>query len=217
MHTMRCFWILGLGACLLTACTTGITATPCPTCAVCPTSTPAPTLAAAPTVVASPVPDVYDWKPGQPTVSVFQTMIWFFTEDDWPFSQVEGKTILRTAFQGKNGDWNCFAQAMDDQSRFLFYSVSPTNIPEEKRAAVAEYLTRANYGLIIGNFEMDYNDGEVRYKTSIDVEGDRLTLALIKQAVYANVFTFDRYLPGLEAVISGEKTPLEAVMEIERE
>jgi hypothetical protein len=29
--------------------------------------------------------------------------------------------------------------------------------------------------MIIGNFEMDFEDGEIRYKTSIDVEDDSLS------------------------------------------
>ncbi|NEQ30985.1 MAG: YbjN domain-containing protein [Leptolyngbya sp. SIO4C5] len=53
----------------------------------------------------------------------------------------------------------------------------------------------------VGNFELDFSDGEIRYKTSLDVEGDRLSQASIKQLVYTNVFTMDRYLPGIEAVI----------------
>ncbi len=80
---------------------------------------------------------------------------------------------------------------------------------------MAEFLTRANYGLVIGNFEMDFGDGEVRYKTSIDVEGDRLTSALIKQMVYINVLMMDRYLPGIMKVAFGNADPARAIAEIE--
>jgi hypothetical protein len=31
-----------------------------------------------------------------------------------------------------------------------------------ERAPPAEFITRANYGLIIGNFELDFEDGEIR-------------------------------------------------------
>lgn len=80
---------------------------------------------------------------------------------------------------------------------------------------MAEFLTRANYGLMIGNFEMDFNDGEIRYKTSIDVEGDNLSSALLKQLVYANVMTMDQYLPGIIAVIDGNISPVDANAKIE--
>ena len=54
---------------------------------------------------------------------------------------------------------------------------------------IAQFLTPANYGTLIGNFELDFKDGEIRYKTSIDVEGDRLTPALIKRLVYSTLAT----------------------------
>ncbi len=146
---------------------------------------------------------------------LFDVVVQFFTEDDWPFEIVEGRTMLRTAFQGENGRFRCFAQTREEQYQFVFYSGLYNNTPEDKRAAMAEFLTRANYGMVIGNFELDFSDGEVRYKTSIDVEGDRLTTALVKQMVYASVARMDSYVPGIMAVMYGAKTPLEAIVEIE--
>jgi hypothetical protein len=49
-------------------------------------------------------------------------------------------------FQGQNGQWTCFAQVREEQSQFVFYSVCPVNASEDKRLAVAEFLTRANWG-----------------------------------------------------------------------
>src|SRR4030081_1049823 len=103
--------------------------------------------------------------------SIYDTMLQFFTQDEWPYTQLEGRPMLRMNFRGNNGRWLCIAQAREEQEEFVFYSVCDVNVPEDKRAAMAEYLTRANYGLYIGNFEMDYSDGEIRYKTSIDIEG----------------------------------------------
>ena len=97
----------------------------------------------------------------------------------------------------------------------IFYSFCPLQAPAERRLAVAEFLTRANYGLIIGNFELDFGDGEIRYKTSLDVDTDRLTPALMKQLVYANVLTLDQYLPGILAVIEGSSLPEEAIAGVE--
>jgi hypothetical protein len=63
---------------------------------------------------------------------------------------------------------------------------------------------------------MDWEAGEVRFKTSADVDGDRLSLALARQMVEANVVMMDRYLPGLQAVIAGRQTPAAALAEVER-
>ena len=153
-------------------------------------------------------------QPNDKNEPLLETVGRFFEEDEWPFEQMEGQTILRTGFRGEKGSWKCYAQVKEEQMIFIFYSVLDAYVPEEHRQAVAEFLTRANYGLIIGNFEMDIADGEVRYKTSIDVEGDRLSMALIRQMVYANVLTMDRYLPGIMQVAYGG-SPEEAITAIE--
>jgi hypothetical protein len=146
---------------------------------------------------------------------IFNILVEFFEDDEWDFHWMEGAPILSMGFTGRNGKWMCYAQAREEQEQFVFYSVCPVNTPEDRRHDVAEFITRANYGMIIGNFEMDFNDGEVRYKTSIDVEGDTLTAALIKQMVYSNVIIMDRYLPGIMRVIYGNASPLEEIERIE--
>lgn len=146
---------------------------------------------------------------------IFNTIIEFFETDEWQFNWLEGTSMLSMGFTGKNGKWTCYAQAREDQEQLVFYSVCPINAPEDRRHQIAEFITRANYGMIIGNFELDFNDGEIRYKTSVDVEGDSLTIALVKQLVYANVIIMDRYLPGLMRVIYSDSTPAEEIEKIE--
>lgn len=145
----------------------------------------------------------------------FITLGTFLEEDGWYPQQIEGRPIYRMGFEGRNGRYACFAQIRMDLEQFLFYVMVPTKVPEALRPAVAEFLTRANYGLRIGNFEMDYADGEVRYKSSLDFEGALLTPALIRNAIYPAVQTLDRYMPGLMAVIYGGQTPEDAVRAIE--
>jgi hypothetical protein len=147
--------------------------------------------------------------------TVLETLKAYFTEDEWSFAEIEGKPILRMPFRGKNGNWNCYAQAREEQHSFVFYSICPINAPEDKRAAMAEFLTRANFGLPIGNFEMDYKDGEIRYKCSIDFDKSELTSPLISNVVYDNVGTMDRYLPGIMMVLYANATPQEAIQKVE--
>jgi hypothetical protein len=164
-----------------------------------------------------PTNDTDDLDDSTDDETILETVIDFFSKDDWAFTKLQGQSILHITYQGNHGLWNCYAQARESQEQFVFYSIYPEIAPEEKRLTVAEYLTRANYGLIIGNFELDFNDGEIRYKTSIDIEGDLLTEDLVKQLVYANVMMMDEYFPGIQSVINGNLTPLEAIQQIENQ
>jgi hypothetical protein len=150
---------------------------------------------------------------------VFDAVVNFFKEDEWEFSQVDGQPVLQIGFTGDNGNWMCYAQTVENEevAQFIFYSVCPVKAPENKRMSMAEFVTRANYDLALGNFELDLSDGEIRYKTSIDVKGDRLSSALCKQLVYTNLAMMDRYLPGMMAVIYGDVSPELAIAQIENQ
>ena len=49
---------------------------------------------------------------------------------------------------------------------------------------------------------VDYTDGEVRYRSSLDFEGVALTVALIKGVLYAAASTMDKFLPGILQTIA---------------
>jgi hypothetical protein len=141
----------------------------------------------------------------------------FMEEDGWHPQAIEDNYVYRAYFVGHNGEVTCFAQVRIDLEQFIFYVVMPVRAPAHMRLPVAEYITRANYGLRIGNFEMDFEDGEVRYKSSLDFEGVGLTPGLIRNTIYPAVQTMDRYLPGILSVIFGGKSAEEAIASIETE
>lgn len=147
--------------------------------------------------------------------SILNTAIQFFVIEEWPFVQVQKEPTLRLSFRGDHGQWICYATAREEASQFVFYSICPILVPTAKQLEIAEFIARANYGIVVGNFEMDFSDGEIRYKTSIDVGDDRLTVALVKHLVYTNVMTMDYYLPAILAVIEGDLPPAEAIAQVE--
>src|SRR5580765_93372 len=126
-----------------------------------------------------------------------------FRENGWPFSDVRGAPVLLSELSGILGRWKFYAQVVEEQDLILLYSVCPFRVPEERRAEVSEFLTRANYGLAAGNFELDFADGEVRYKTALQRHVDGLDAAALKRAVRANGIAMETYLPGVGAVITG--------------
>ncbi len=146
---------------------------------------------------------------------ILETVERFLKSDDWPVSPVEGRTVIKTGFEGKNGQFTCYAQERNEQEQFVFYSIFPVRTPDNKMSEVAEFITRANYGMIIGNFELDYGDGEIRYKTSVDVEDMEISEPLVRHLVYANVLTMDKYFPGLMRVLYAGIDPVNAIEEVE--
>ncbi len=104
-----------------------------------------------------------------------------------------------------------------DESRFVFYAQFDRDAPVETLSQVAEYITRANFGIDIGNFELDYDEGLVRYKSSFDYEGEPLAPNLIRNAVQATLDSVRMYAAGLADVMAGTKTAVQAIAEAEAE
>ncbi len=118
-------------------------------------------------------------------------------------------------FEGEHATWQCYAQAREKEGQFVFYVVAAIKVPEAQRMEAAEFFTRANFGLVLGNFELDFSDGEIRYKTSVDCEDIPVLGACFRPCVFAGVLTADRYFPGLTAVLYGGSTPEQAVAMVE--
>lgn len=145
---------------------------------------------------------------------IFNVVVRWFRDDDWNFDSDDDKLVVRTGINGENGKYRVYAHVQNEN--VVVHSVSPTEAPQAKRSAVAEYLTRANYGLVIGNFEMDYSDGEVRYKTSFKVKDGVLAPWMVNNLVYVNCAMMDKYYPGVMAVLYAGATPEQAVRKIEQ-
>jgi len=138
----------------------------------------------------------------------------FLEEDGWFPRESKTDTIFFANYSGKNGRLSCEARIRVDVEIFIFYAEAPISIPEEKRIAVAEYMARVNFGMRIGNMEMDMSDGQVRYKSSLDFEGEKLTSNLLKNSILPAVTTMDRYLPGLMAIVYGGKSAATAYEDV---
>ncbi len=128
----------------------------------------------------------------------------------------DGDPTLAFQLEDDNGnEWGCLAIAEEEAEQLMFYSVHLENTPAEQMSEVMEFITRANYGLQVGNFELDLSDGEVRYKTSIDVERVILTEQLCANLVELNLMLMGLYYDGLTSVMKGKATAVEAIATIE--
>ncbi|GAA3410581.1 YbjN domain-containing protein [Paenibacillus hodogayensis] len=107
-------------------------------------------------------------------------------------------TILRLSYTGEQGAWIVLVRIDEERQICVVYSVYPDAVPEERRADTAVFLIEENYDLAVGSFELDTTDGELRYRTSIDVEHDRLSMELFGQLFSTNVVVMDHYFNAIK-------------------
>ena len=103
---------------------------------------------------------------------------------------------------GRNARYD--AWACDRPTGHLWmYVIAPFRVPEHKRPRAAELLARVNYGLRWGAFEVDCEDGEIRYRTgSLVPHGDgqdEILADLFRQAFHVMDDFFPLLVEGVFA------------------
>lgn len=137
----------------------------------------------------------------------------FLRNDDWHFHS-NGEDTINFNLSGDSTDYAVTIIVSDTIA--LVYFNNPYKIPEAKRTEMCEFVARANFGLKLGNFELDLNDGEMRYKTSMKWTEDYMPGDdAFKSMISVNFSTIDRYFPGVNAVVYGSTPAKKAIEDIE--
>ena len=67
-----------------------------------------------------------------------------------------------------------------------------------------QLLNNLNNKLVFGNFEMDLQDGEMRFRTSILYNHIELNQKVIEELIMSNIITMDKILPAIIGLMFGE-------------
>ncbi|MEZ4466668.1 MAG: YbjN domain-containing protein [bacterium] len=149
---------------------------------------------------------------------IIDGLLRFLEEDEWNFSSEErdGQHLVFFSYTGRNSTVRTTIIVREVIDVVCIHSRLEATVPEARLPQAAEFICRANHGMFIGNFELDFSDGEVRYKTSVDLEGAEFTSTVFRNLLHANLSTADRYHPGLMRLLwSDDVSAEEAVAQVE--
>ncbi|MCI8497047.1 MAG: YbjN domain-containing protein [Clostridiales bacterium] len=139
----------------------------------------------------------------------------YLNSQEWNFDYKAEKNYFRMGMNLKSKLKSCEVVIRIREDSFTVYAISPISADDNTKSAVAEYITRANYGLKVGNFEMDYSDGEVRYKCHHECGDNAPAQDVVESNVDLSFLMMQRYGDGLLAVIFGVATPEVACQQAE--
>ncbi|SFB38583.1 hypothetical protein SAMN05216249_1307 [Acetitomaculum ruminis DSM 5522] len=82
----------------------------------------------------------------------------------------------------------------------------------ELKASMSEFICRINYGMRIGNFEFDLDNGNIFFKAFANCKGENLpTDEMLKIYIFAPVESFKKYAKGMINIINKKRTAKEAI------
>jgi hypothetical protein len=130
------------------------------------------------------------------------------------FETEPGRSRVKLRINGEEITYDCLIMADEGLSLVRCYVRPPVWVPEPARTAMCEAVTRANYALPFGNFEMDMDDGELCFKAGVDVEGGTLTPQMVDSLVGVGVAMCNLFYPAFMRVVYGGVPPERAIREV---
>jgi hypothetical protein len=113
-------------------------------------------------------------------------------EHSWAFRHVSGWVPL-----------TCYTEINPELELFLFRAINTLPVEPPRRSLVAEYLTRVNYPLPAGNWAIDLDDGEVRWKAGVYFSGTDLSEPLVRNVLDSSLEFIYQAIVGVATIQTG--------------
>ena len=99
----------------------------------------------------------------------------------------------------------------EDVQSFMFMAYLAPDAPERTRDAVMRRVTRVNWELAHGNFELDLEDGMLRYRVTLGFCGSELVDTTLRQTIFCAMEVLEAHADALSSLASGRtriETPI---------
>jgi len=124
---------------------------------------------------------------------------------------------FKIGFTGDNGHFSAMITVDNVGRRIVVDTMCPINVPKTRLLAVTELTARINFGLALGNLDIDLGDGLILFRTGIKVGRINLDHETLFALICGNLWMMDRYAPAIASVAYGDITPQKAMAMLEDE
>lgn len=135
----------------------------------------------------------------------------FFEKNDWKYKYNEEDKVFVSGIDMGNILGNVRMFIFVEENHYNVYMVLNSKVEERYYPVVSEFLHRANYGLNDGNFEMDYKDGKIRYKSFVNFRNIDVSQEVVEDSIIVGAAMIDRYGKGLLKLMLGDGTAEECI------
>jgi hypothetical protein len=141
------------------------------------------------------------------------------TEDNWRFNFDEKTGIFDFGLRIKSKIQKINYLIDVNEDSLVAYGFCPISVDStdaDRMARMVEFFSRANYGLINGCFEIDFDDGGIRFRTFVDCEGLTPSAEVVKNCIHCIAVMFKRYAPGIVDIIFTDGSAKDAIAKCEK-
>lgn len=165
--------------------------------------------------VERPVPVPSFSTESEDEMSLHSAMLAAIADAGWRTSEVEDSVAV-VELRGDHAIYTCRYFTPAEPKIVVCCTRAPLVVPEAARRKTMEFITRANFGLLLGSFEMNLEQGALFFRASCQVDDGTLTTQMVTTLASVGVWAFDRYYPHLMEVVYGKRSAADAIQRAER-
>ncbi len=144
--------------------------------------------------------------------SIANAIISVFEEHEYHYNFDNEDGVLSANFNSDNKLGSVHLKFLVRETDYIAASCIDIHADKNSLADVAELLMRMNFGLIFGNYELDFRDGEIRFRYGVDCEGSLPSKDIIINSLLFVLKAFsDERGNALVSVLFGLMTPVQAI------
>ena len=143
-------------------------------------------------------------------MSVYEAINQFLNDENVRFEHDEELNLIRFFFSAETAGWMVTVHHFEEASQLVVLSHFPSVVEEEFRTVVGEFVLRVNWELVVGGYDFGVDDGNLRFRTSIDIDDLEVTPLFVRNLIYSNISTMDLHIAALNRVAHGGSSVEEA-------
>jgi hypothetical protein len=143
-------------------------------------------------------------------MSIVRSML---DNNTYRYQQPSSETLTFT-IRNEHATYNLFFAVQVTKSLVQLMSNYGSHAPAHRRVAVAEALSRINTALGLGNFELDFDDGDIRFRVACDVEDGLLSEKMASNMLSCTMYCMERFHGALMRVMFADVEPAAALVDL---
>lgn len=139
-----------------------------------------------------------------PEKSLFDRVAEYLDANDWRYTATREKGYFSMDCRIAEASVRLVLSVTEREglNRIMAFAVYPIFVPDNRRAPVLKFMNELNYDLVFGNFEMDPEDGQIRFRTSAESDSD-IRDFMIERVLNGNLTAANRYFAVLMGTVFG--------------
>ena len=124
-----------------------------------------------------------------------------FAAEGWAVERPSEETSVKVVVPPELADVQLWVRTDEVLELVTVYAVLPSLVGRDQVPDMLELAARLNADVPVGSYEADPQTGLLSFKTGIDVQGDRLSEALLRQMVRRALAAAERAEPAVASVL----------------